>query len=230
MNNEQKNLKNSIKKAMKTPTPLADDGNKYSQTAENTEDYSNTQQNQYDEKVDTTFPGNEVYEKAERKRVEKPLKIFGALCIAVAIIAFIVTPTTTVDTSEAAKRALKEGISTGTSAGVVLSSSDKNMEAKDHTITHKSDAKDTKIWVWDYAAEDGDYVQVLVNGAIVSDAFMIKHKPREIVVPAAGEVQIKGIRDGGGGITYAVRYEVNGTSYFNGTPEGQLNTYTLRKE
>jgi hypothetical protein len=57
---------------------------------------------------------------------------------------------------------------------------------------------------------------------------MIKNKPREITVPSVGTVQIKGIKDGGGGITYAVRYEINGTSYFNGTPEGQLNTYTLK--
>ena len=59
---------------------------------------------------------------------------------------------------------------------------------------------------------------------------MITHKPKELIVPGTGEVQIKGIKDGGGGITYAVRYEINGTSYFNGTPEGELNTYTLRKE
>lgn len=41
---------------------------------------------------------------------------------------------------------------------------------------------------------------------------------------------VKGIKDGGGGITYAIRYEVNGISYFNGAPEGELNTYTLKNE
>lgn len=39
-----------------------------------------------------------------------------------------------------------------------------------------------------------------------------------------------GTRDGGGGITYAVHYEVNGTTYFNGTEAGSGNLYTLVRE
>ncbi len=213
MKRDQQNMKNSIKKAMKTPA-------------------------QKDENAGAAYPQNynmdqvrnESDEKAIRKRFERPIKIFGGICIAAAIISLIFTGTSTVDTSEAARNALKNKISTTVSAGTILSSADENMEAKDYVITHGSDAEDTKIWVWDYAAEDGDYVQVLVNGAPVSDAFMIRHKPKELIVPASGDVQIKGIRDGGGGITYAVRYDINGTSYFNGTPEGEFNSYTLRKE
>ena len=51
-----------------------------------------------------------------------------------------------------------------------------------------------KIWVWDYAAEDGDYVQILVNGLPMTDSFMIRHKPKAFTVPSTGEVQIKGRR------------------------------------
>jgi hypothetical protein len=169
-------------------------------------------------------------EKADRKKLDKPIKIFGTICIAAAIASFIFTGKSTVDTSESAKNALKNKVSTAISAGTILLSKDENTQAQNYTITHKSDAKDTKIWVWDYAGEDGDYVQVLVDGAPLGEAFMIRHKPKEIIVPAVGEVQIKGIKDGGGGITYAVRYDINGTSYFNGTPEGELNTYTLIRE
>lgn len=228
MKHEQKSMKDSIKKAMKTQT----------QTAQNANEGSDLRQTHTEDNAGAAYPQNDNIEherdkseeKASRKRLERPLKIFGGICIAAAIISLIFTGTPTVDTSDAARNALQNKISTSISAGTVLSAADENMEPKDYTITHSSDAESTRIWVWDYAAEDGDYIQVLVNGAPVSEAFMIRNKPRELTVPATGEVQIKGIRDGGGGITYAVRYDLNGTSYFNGAPEGEFNTYTLRKE
>ena len=224
--NNGKDLKSSIKKAMKTPADKP--------YAESTS--YNDQQNEYVETSEQAYTGpmvqaNDTYEeKLKKKKREKPLKIFGGICIALTVLALIISPSTSIDTSESARNALENKISTAISAGTVLLANDENIEAKDYTITHKSENKDTKIWVWDYAAEDGDYVQVLVNGVPISEPFMIKHKPKELTVPATGEVQIKGIRDGGGGITYAVRYEINGTSYFNGTPEGEFNTYTLVKE
>jgi len=165
-----------------------------------------------------------------RKKQDKHLKSFGILCIAVSIAMFVFTGTTTVDTSEAAKRALEEGLSTTLSVGTKLLSEDKNIGQKDYTITHQSNQDETKIWVWDYAAEDGDYVQVLVNGSPATEPFLIKNKPKEIKVPTTGDIQIKGIKDGGGGITYAVHYEVNNTNYFNTAPEGEFNTYTLTRQ
>ena len=165
-----------------------------------------------------------------QKKRDKPLKVFGWLCIALFVLALIFDPVSSVNTSDAAKNALVDKISTSLPAGTVLLANDENIGQQDYTIVHNYAQKDTKIWVWDYAAEDGDYVQVLVNGAPVGDPFMIKHKPVEITVPAVGDVQIKGIRDGGGGITYAVRYDLNGTTYFNSAPEGEFNTYTLIKE
>lgn len=206
-NSEKQNLKNSINKAMKTPTNL--------HQIENI-NYNN-KQNEYDEKQ-------------RKKRFEKPLKMFGGVCISAVVVAAIFTPTSSTNTSESAKNALENKVSTAVSAGTILLAEDENVAAKDYTITHKSGSGDTKIWVWDYAAEDGDYVQVIVNGSPLSDSFMITNKPKVLIVPATGEVQIKGIKDGGGGITYAVRYELNGTSYFNGTTEGELNTYTLINE
>jgi len=174
--------------------------------------------------------GDEQQEADKRKKRDRPLKLFGWLCMAVFVVSLMLSPVSSVDTSEAAQNALVEKVSTSLPAGTVLLSSDQNIGRQDYTIVHNYEQKDTRIWVWDYAAEDGDYVQVLVNGAPAGDAFMIKHKPVEITVPAAGEVQIKGIRDGGGGITYAVRYDLNGTNYFNSAPEGQFNTYTLIRE
>lgn len=164
------------------------------------------------------------------RRTNKLLKTFGAIALAVGILTFGFVNTPTVDTSEPAQHALSEQVSTELSTGVRILSADEELGAQDHTIVHNSDAEETKIWVWDYAAEDGDYVQVLVNGTPITDPFMIKHKPKEITVPAVGTVEIKGIRDGGGGITYAVRYDINGTTYFNTAPLNGENTYELVRE
>lgn len=235
MSNEQHNLKNSINKAKKTPININEDTNEQfniyqNQSAEPQFDVNYEENGTSEENHIIEEEKRDIHEKARRKQIEKPLKIFGVICIAVSIVPFIAMGGSKVDTSQSAKNALENKVSTALSAGTILLSKDENAQAKDYTITHKSEIKDTKIWVWDYAAEDGDYVQVIVNGAPVGEAFMIKHKAKEIIAPAVGEVQIKGIRDGGGGITYAIRYDVNGTSYFNGTPEGELNTYTLNKE
>lgn len=228
MSNE-KNINNSMDKNMRTPANMPS-------TAENSN--CDEQQNGYVgnsgqtyAETDINAPAQDNYEeKHKKKKLEKPLKIFGGICIALALATIVFSPFTSVDKSELAENALKDKVSTAISAGTVLLAKDEDVTPQDYTIKHKGGSKDTKIWVWDYAAEDGDYVQVLVNGVPVSDSFMIKHKPKELVVPSTGEVQIKGIRDGGGGITYAVRYEINGTTYFNGAKEGEFNTYTLTEE
>lgn len=121
-------------------------------------------------------------------------------------------------------------MSTQLPIGVRILTDDQNLAGQDLTITHSSSKEENKIHIWDYAAEDGDYVQILVDGVAICDPFMIKNKPVEFTVPTTGEVQILGTRDGGGGITYAVHYDVNGTTYFNGTDVGSGNLYTLIRE
>jgi hypothetical protein len=161
----------------------------------------------------------------------KQLKVFGWVAIGIFVASLFFLPADAgVQTGEAARNAIENQVSTSLSAGAILMTSDEMLAAQDHTITHQSDQDTTRIKVWDYAAEDGDFVQILYNGAPYTDPFMIKHKPREITVPSVGEVQIRGTRDGGGGITYAVLYELNGTIYFNSTGEGEHNTYTLIRE
>ncbi|MDR0579258.1 MAG: hypothetical protein LBG21_01460 [Campylobacteraceae bacterium] len=161
----------------------------------------------------------------------KKLKITGILLIAImCIIVFMMDANPTIDTSADALNALSSGHSTSLSTGVVILSKDKFIKSKDYTITHSNDQKESKIWVWDYAAEDGDYVQIIVNGYPIGDAFFIRNKPAVFTVPSVGLVQVKGVRDGGGGITYAVKYELNGVTYFNSAPTNGFNTYTLTKQ
>lgn len=59
---------------------------------------------------------------------------------------------------------------------------------------------------------------------------MITNTPVTFTIPTEGEVEVLGTRDGGGGITYAVYYEMNHTTYFNGMDENGSNLYTLIRE
>ncbi|MDR1460281.1 MAG: hypothetical protein LBI78_01365 [Campylobacteraceae bacterium] len=159
---------------------------------------------------------------------DKKLGTTGILLIVVVyIIAFMLESTPDINTSNEAADALKSGFSTSLSLGTVVLKKDTTIQRKDYVITHSSNQRESKIWVWDYAAEDGDYVQIIVNGHPIGDAFFIRNKPAEFTVPSVGSVQIKGVRDGGGGITYAVKYELNGVTYFNNAPINNFNTYTL---
>lgn len=176
--------------------------------------------------------GQQSQEKVESQSGKKKVKtagmIFASLFLAgVIAIAAIGTGSPVVERTPAIEQAIESGVSTSAGVGTILFDDDESVTNKDYTIEHDNDGDEAKIWIWDYAAEDGDYVQVLVDGVAVGDAFMIKNKPVEIKVPTTGKVEIVGVRDGGGGITYAVNYEVNGTTYFNGTDVDASNTYTL---
>jgi hypothetical protein len=135
-----------------------------------------------------------------------------------------------VNKSSDAKAALETHMSTTLPAGTRLLSKDEHYAGGDMTITHKDSAAKTKLYIWDYAAEDGDYVQIFVDGAPLGEPFMIKNTPAALTVPAVGEVKVVGTRDGGGGITYAVYYESDQTTYFNGMNQGGSNVYTLLRE
>jgi hypothetical protein len=211
MNNRKKDSQDSINEAMNTL---------YTSEQANNESVQSTQNNQ-------TPP--EENPKTNRKiSFDKWIKTTGiVLIIASMVTMFFISTTPSINTSDAAKQAIREKISTSLSAGTTLMLSDETIGVQDYTVTHDSVSDESKVWIWDYAAEDGDYVQILVDGAPIGNAFMIKNKPREFKVPTTGTVQIKGIKDGGGGITYAVKYECNHTSYFNSAPEGECNTYTL---
>ena len=211
MNRKIKNYKNS------------DNKNKKSYFSKNKNNY---------EKHESTFNSKDSAMEENRGINEKNMKKFGIAVLILSIALFFLpfSNGSVIDSSESAKNALANRVSTAISAGVVLLSSDENVIGKDYTISHKVSDDNTKIWVWDYAAEDGDYVQVLVNGTPITKPFMIKNKPREFTVPTTGDIQVKGIKDGGGGITYAIRYDFNSTSYFNGAPEGEFYRYTLIRE
>ena len=164
------------------------------------------------------------------KRIKKGA---GILCIAgiIAIVGYGMNSTSkSVDKSADAEAALETHMSTTLAAGTKLLAKEESYIGGDMTITHSSSDDETTVYVWDYAAEDGDYVQMYVDGTALGDPFMIKNKPVSFKVPTVGEVKVVGTRDGGGGITYGVYYEVNQTTYFNGLNQGGDNVYTLQRE
>ena len=172
-----------------------------------------------------------VSTKKKKTRADEKLKVTGLVLMGLFVVSmFFMSTTTEVNTSNEAVQALKSRMSTELPIGVRILSNDENLAGQDLTITHSSPADENKIHIWDYAAEDGDYVQVLVDGVAIGEPFMIKNKPVVFTVPTTGEIQVLGTRDGGGGITYAVHYDVNGTTYFNGTNVGKGNLYTLIRE
>ena len=169
--------------------------------------------------------------KKTKARADKKLKIAGVVFLGIfALSLYMMTSSPSVNTSEEATHALESGMSTQLPIGVRLLSDDENLAGQDLTITHSSSDDESNLYIWDYAAEDGDYVQILVDGVAICDPFMIKHDPVVFAVPTVGEIQVLGTRDGGGGITYAVHYDVNGTTYFNGMDVGDGNLYTLIRE
>lgn len=172
--------------------------------------------------------------KGKQSAFTKRIKKGAWVVFAVGIIAMIVycmgSTSKSVDTSEEAASALETHISTSLAAGTKLLASDENYVGGDMTITHDSDNVETTLYVWDYVAEDGDYVQVFVNGTSLGEPFMITNTPVTFTIPTVGEVEVLGTRDGGGGITYAVYYEMNHTTYFNGMDENGSNLYTLIRE
>lgn len=165
------------------------------------------------------------------KRIKRGSRILMISGIAAIIIYGITNTSKSVDTSPEAEAAIETHMSTTLAAGTrLMAKDDGNYVGGDLVITHTSNNDETTIYVWDYAAEDGDYVQVIVNGTPLTDPFMIKNKPVSFKVPTVGEIEVLGIRDGGGGITYAVYYDMNHTTYFNGMNQDGSNLYTLIRE
>lgn len=172
----------------------------------------------------------------EKRRFSKRIKAGAAVLLLAGCVALGIgisnSTSKSPDTSETAQQAVQDHFSTSLEPGTVLFSTDDEAGEsgfdEDYTIeTNDQSERSTKLYIWDYAAEDGDYIQIYVNGESLGDPFMIKNKPVSFNVPTESEVTIVGIRDGGGGITYAAYYESNHTTYFNGMDVGGDNVYTL---
>ena len=156
---------------------------------------------------------------------------YGALALLLGFIGTIFLLPETVDTSAEAVAALQQGYSTQLPVGTRLLGKDQQLQSRDFIIPHTSAADKQSILVWDFAAEDGDYVQLFNEIGAITGVFMIKNTPQAIeVVAAIGVITVKGMIDGGGGITYAIYSPLTETIYYNGTQANAQNTYTFTKQ
>lgn len=73
----------------------------------------------------------------------------------------------------------------------------------------KKGTQTSRMLIWDFAAEDGDIVEVRVNGKTINSRVHLLNEPKAIEIPVPGKVEIIGVKDGVGGITYGVKFPGN---------------------
>lgn len=125
---------------------------------------------------------------------------------------------------------IESGKIEGIEVGDRISEESIKLEPKDLTIESVNGYGKLELSIWNFSQkEDGDYVQVFVNGAPHTEPFVIRHRPTKVGVPDDAVIKVKGIRDGGNnGITYGVFFNKTGETYLNTVPLNSSNTYTLK--
>lgn len=124
---------------------------------------------------------------------------------------------------------LSSGKIENVAVGNLLSKDALKLDAKDATIEVSSGYGNLEISIWNFAdKEDGDYVQVFIDGVEQGPPFSIRHRATKISVPDKAVITVQGIRDGSNnGITYAVHFNKTGDTYLNTVPLNAMNTYTI---
>lgn len=154
-------------------------------------------------------------------------KIVGGLLL-IFIACFFIFANNSSDTKY--QKNLESGKIDGIKVGDTLSKDAVKLQPKDFSIDLANSYGKIELSIWNFEDdEDGDYVQVFVNGSPQTEPFAIRHKPVKVGVPDKAVIQIRGIRDGSNnGITYGVFFSKTGETYLNTVPLNASNTYTLK--
>ena len=180
---------------------------------------------------------SEDYKDFEKDKVKEDkdftnpsLKGFRTFLGIVFIALFIFSMATTGVPKENIKGNLTTGLIKNVNAGEVLSKEHVKLDAKDLSINAGDSYGNIELSIWNFEDdEDGDYVQVFVNGSPKTEPFQIMHRPTKVSVPDKGLIVVKGIRDGSNnGITYGVCFSKTGETYLNKVPLNATNTYTIQ--
>lgn len=175
-------------------------------------------------------PVSEIAEPADQaSNAAKKHRFWIGLTAIVAIAASIVLG----DGASFSMRDVKSnGIGNGMLAGTKLAYTDEGMEliSRDFEIEMKQGTTSSRMLIWDFAAEDGDVVTVRANNVVVAANISIMNKPIALDIPIPSIVEVEGVKDGVGGITYGIKFPeaAGGSTYFNVAPEGAANVYTLK--
>ncbi|WNF23467.1 hypothetical protein [Mesobacillus jeotgali] len=134
-------------------------------------------------------------------------------------------------TSEgSAEEVVANRISKSTLAGETPFTDESNagITAKDFEVTVGDSGGDAKMLIWDFNSEDHDEVQILVNGQPLKEKLILAHNPAAISIPVPSTVTVKGLKDNGGGISYAVKFPNDKVTYYNVVSVNAGNTYTVK--
>jgi hypothetical protein len=100
--------------------------------------------------------------------------------------------------------------------------------AKDYEVSMADSGGEAKMLIWDFNLEDLDEVQIIVNGQPVKEKLILTHSPAAISISVPSTVTIKGLKDNGAGISYAVKFPNNELTYFNVVSVGGGNVYQIK--
>lgn len=163
-----------------------------------------------------------------QSKIKKSIWASSFICLFIAILtSFIITSYLDEGIAE---EVVANRISTATTAGEVIFEQEENaaIEARDFKVSNAGvDGGEARMLIWDFNLEDLDEVSILVDGIPVKEKLIISHNTASISIPVPSTVTITGIKDNGGGISYAVKFPNNKTTYYNTVAVGQSNTYTV---
>lgn len=163
-----------------------------------------------------------------QSKIRKSLGWTALTIVGLAIIGGFLT--TSYSDEGTAEEVVANRISTSTEAGESLftDEANANIEARDFEVTNAgTDGGEARMLIWDFNKVDLDEVAVLVDGVPVKEKLILSENAAAISIPVPSTVTVRGVKDLGGGISYAVKFPNNDTTYFNVVTTGQSNTYKV---
>jgi len=163
-----------------------------------------------------------------QSKIRRSLGWSALTIVGIAILSGFLT--TSFSDEGTAEEVVANRISTATEAGENLftEETNANIEARDFEVTNAgSDGGEARMLIWDFNLVDFDEVAVLVDGVPVKEKLILSENAAAISIPVPSTVTVRGIKDVGGGISYAVKFPNNKSTYFNVVTVGQSNTYTV---
>lgn len=186
----------------------------------------NKQNVDYDQEHEHEHEEQEIV--PHQARMRKSIWMTFLILIGVAIVGSFFT--TSFSDEGTADEVVANRMSTSTVAGEDLftDETNANIEARNFEVMNAgSDGGEARMLIWDFNKVDLDEVAILVNGTPVKEKLILSDNAVAISIPVPSQVIISGVRDIGGGISYAVKFPNNETTYFNVVSVGQYNTYTV---
>ena len=163
-----------------------------------------------------------------QSQIKKSVWSISLVCLVIAMLtSFFVT--SFLDDG-AAEEVVANRVSTSTSAGEKLfeQETNGNIAARDFEVSSVgTNGGEARMLIWDFNLEDFDEVAILVDGIPVKEKLIISNNAASIRIPVPSTITVSGVKDNGGGISYAVKFPNNKTTYFNTVSVGQSNIYTV---